>query len=148
MLNTDKQWLLDKNLWIFMHLLLFHDFFLWENWEYWFRWRLLSTAYCTENSLTFDQLCFVQQKVLSFEYQLSCVSGLLCFVALWSGACFEVFMLIAVQAVVLTSSPCSTSFSKLLNVLNSVTSNQIVKRNMAWRSHGSTNEELVTKLRG
>merc|ERR1739844_849680 len=65
-------------------------------------------------------------------------------VALWSEACFEVFMLIAV---VLTSSPCSTSFSKLLNVLNRVTSNQIVKRNMAWRSHGSTNEELVTKLR-
>merc|ERR1712051_522478 len=59
----------------------------------------------------------------------------------------EVFMLIAVQAVVITSSPCSTSFSKLLNVLNRVTSNQIVKRNMAWRSHGSTNEELVTKLR-
>ena len=144
-LNTDKQWLLDKNLWIFMHLLLFHDFFLWENWEYWFRWRLLSTAYCTtENSLTFDQLCFVQQKVLSFEYQLSCVSGLLCFVALWSGACFEVFMLIAVK----TSTPCSTSFSKLLNVLNSVTSNQIVTRKMAWRSHGTTNEELVTKLRG
>ena len=142
-LNTDKQWLLDKNLWIFMHLLLFHDFFC-ENWENWFSWILLST----ENSLTFDQLCFVQQKVLSFQYQLSCVSGLLHFVALWSGACFEVFMLIAVQAVVITSSPCSTSFSKLLNVLNSVTSNQIVKRNMAWRSHGSTNEELVTKLRG
>ena len=144
MLNTDKQWLLDKKSVNFHAPASFSRFFLWENWEYWFRWRLLSTAYCTENSLTFDQLCFVQQKVLSFEYQLSCVSGLLCFVALWSGACFEVFMLIAVK----TSTPCSTSFSKLLNVLNSVTSNQIVKRNMAWRSHGSTNEELVTKLRG
>ena len=136
-----------------MHLLLFHDFYektesIDSDGDY---LLLLSAAYCTENSLTFDQLCFVQQKVLSFQCirsQLSSVCGLLCFVALWSGACLEVFMLIAVQAVVLTSSHCSTSFSKLINVLNSVTSNQIFTRNMAWRSHGSTNEELVTKLRG
>ena len=70
MLNTDKQWLLDKKSVNFHAPASFSRFFLWENWEYWFRWRLLSTAYCTENSLTFDQLCFVQQKVLSFEYQI------------------------------------------------------------------------------